>query len=192
MGLRVVQVLDAVLHLAQKDIGFAQGLRLACNADACELLDKLGAVRELVATEFDALLRDGQAPAANAKGGCKACGQGPLPLDSELLLEKLPAELAERVRPFAQGAKVQTMRDESKLRLGKLVLRAAQCVADEHCSMDASLRFVDWLEPLLRRESYLSLLVERPEVQKRLLRLLGLARWPMQFLMRHPGVIDEL
>ncbi|MBP6338696.1 MAG: bifunctional [glutamate--ammonia ligase]-adenylyl-L-tyrosine phosphorylase/[glutamate--ammonia-ligase] adenylyltransferase [Vitreoscilla sp.] len=193
---RIQYLDDAQTHLlptADADLGWiAASLRLACNADACELLDKLGAVRELVATEFDALLHDGQAPAANAKGGCKACGQGPLPLDSELLLEKLPAELAERVRPFAQGAKVQTMRDESKLRLGKLVLRAAQCVADEHCSMDASLRFVDWLEPLLRRESYLSLLVERPEVQKRLLRLLGLARWPMQFLMRHPGVIDEL
>jgi glutamate-ammonia-ligase adenylyltransferase len=36
------------------------------------------------------------------------------------------------------------------------------------------------------------LLVERPEVVGRLLRLLGLARWPMQYLMRHPGVIDEL
>jgi glutamate-ammonia-ligase adenylyltransferase len=29
-------------------------------------------------------------------------------------------------------------------------------------------------------------------VQTRLLRLLGMARWPMQYLMRHPGVIDEL
>jgi glutamate-ammonia-ligase adenylyltransferase len=29
-------------------------------------------------------------------------------------------------------------------------------------------------------------------VQTRLLRLLGLARWPMRYLMRHPGVIDEL
>ncbi|MBL8307908.1 MAG: glutamine-synthetase adenylyltransferase, partial [Rubrivivax sp.] len=34
--------------------------------------------------------------------------------------------------------------------------------------------------------------VERPEVLRRLLRLLGLARWPMRYLMRHPGVIDEL
>jgi glutamate-ammonia-ligase adenylyltransferase len=48
------------------------------------------------------------------------------------------------------------------------------------------------MEPLLRRESYLALLVERPDVQRRLLRLLDLARWPMQYLMRHPGVIDEL
>jgi glutamate-ammonia-ligase adenylyltransferase len=29
-------------------------------------------------------------------------------------------------------------------------------------------------------------------VQNRLLRLLGLARWPMRYLMLHPGVIDEL
>jgi glutamate-ammonia-ligase adenylyltransferase len=60
------------------------------------------------------------------------------------------------------------------------------------CTPDAALRFVDWLEPLMRRESYFALLVERPEVQARLLRLLGLARWPMRYLMRHPGVIDEL
>jgi glutamate-ammonia-ligase adenylyltransferase len=58
--------------------------------------------------------------------------------------------------------------------------------------MDAAIRFVDWLEPLLRRESYLALLVERPEVHNRLLRLLGLARWPIRYLMLHPGVIDEL
>ena len=36
-----------------------------------------------------------------------------------------------------------------------------------------ALRLADWIEPLLRRESYLALLVERPDVQERLLRLLG-------------------
>jgi glutamate-ammonia-ligase adenylyltransferase len=87
---------------------------------------------------------------------------------------------------------VAALRDESKLRLGRLVVRAAECVADGRCTTAAVLRFIDWLEPLLRRESYLALLVERPAVQQRLLRLLGMARWPMQYLMRHPGVIDEL
>ena len=70
--------------------------------------------------------------------------------------------------------------------------RAAQAVAEERCTLQAAIQFVDWLEPLLRRESYLALLAERPEVQNRLLRLLGLARWPMRYLMLHPGVIDEL
>ena len=50
----------------------------------------------------------------------------------------------------------------------------------------------DWLEPLLRRESYLAMLLERPAVHERLLRLLGAARWPARYLVQHPGVIDEL
>lgn len=164
----------------------------ACKPDACELLDRLGEIRELVATEFDALLHDGRPPAAGSKNGCRQCGGGPLPLDSEALAERLPPELAERVKHWCAQPRVQSLRDDSRMRLGKLVLRAAACVSEGLCSLDAALRFVDWLEPLLRRDSYLALLVERPEVMKRLLRLLGLARWPMRYLMRHPGVIDEL
>jgi glutamate-ammonia-ligase adenylyltransferase len=53
-------------------------------------------------------------------------------------------------------------------------------------------RLADWIEPLLRRESYLALLLERPNVHERLLRLLGAARWPARYLLLHPGVIDEL
>ena len=45
----------------------ARSLGLACDADACELLDRLGEMREFVATEFDALLHDGRAPAAAAQ-----------------------------------------------------------------------------------------------------------------------------
>jgi len=60
------------------------------------------------------------------------------------------------------------------------------------CSAPAALRFIDWVEPLLRRENYLALLLERPDVHRRLLHLLGTTRWPVQYLMRHPGVIDEL
>jgi len=172
----------------------ACSLGLVCNNDACELLDKLGEVREFVATEFDALLHDGRAPAsgANAGNGCKSCNGPPAPVDSEAFLEHLPPELAARVRPWREQPKIQMLRDDSKLRLARLIKRAAQAVKDERCTMAAATRFVDWIEPLLRRESYLAMLVERPEVQTRLLRLLGLARWPMRYLMLHPGVIDEL
>ena len=171
----------------------ARSLGLACNADACELLDRLGEIREFVALEFDALLHDGREPSAgNGKGGCKTCGNPPPPLDSEAFLEKLPGELAERVRHLCGLPKIKALREESKVRLGRLIARAAQAARSGECTMDAATHFVDWVEPLLRRESYLALLVERPDVQNRLLRLLGLARWPMRYLMRHPGVIDEL
>jgi glutamate-ammonia-ligase adenylyltransferase len=192
---RIQYLDDQQTHLlptVDADLGWiARSMDLQCSADACELLDRLGQVREFVANEFDALLHDGQAP-AGGRNGCASCGVGPLPVDSEQLLERLPEEVAQRVRPWATHPRVAALRDESKLRLGRLIRRAAECLADGRCSANAVLRFVDWLEPLLRRESYLALLVERPAVQDRLLRLLGMARWPMQYLMRHPGVIDEL
>jgi len=168
----------------------ARSLGLVCKAEACELLDRLLEVRETVATEFDALLHDGQAPAA--KGGCKGCGGPALPIDSEEFLDKLQPELATAVRRWVGQPRVQRLREESRLRLAKLIDRAAKAINEGTVSLDAGLRFVDWVEPLLRRESYLALLVERPAVQDRLLRLLGLARWPMRYLMLHPGVIDEL
>ena len=179
---------DADLAWIAASLGLA-----ACRPEACELLDRLCEIRELVATEFDALLHDGQAPPASngARNGCKACG-GPLAVDSDSLLDRLPQALAQRVRLWREHPRVLALREDSKLRLGKLIERTAACLADGSCSEAAALRFIDWLEPLLRRESYLALLVERPEVMRRLLRLLGLARWPMQYLMRHPGVIDEL
>jgi len=157
---------------------------------ACALFHQLGEVRELVATEFDALLHEGGKPPGACKGG--QCG-GPKPaVDGEDFLAALPAPLATAVRALAESPRVQGLREESRQRLARLFQRAAQAVAAEECSLDAALRFVDWVGPLLRRESYLALLVERPAVQQRLLRLLGLARWPMRYLMQHPGVIDEL
>ncbi len=180
--------LDADLDWISRSLGMAWG------DDACDLLDHLGAVREFVATEFDALLNDGRStlPVCGPGGVCRTCGPPPQPVDSELFLEQLPEALAARVRPLREQPKIRVLRDESKLRLARLISRAAAAVNEGRCSLDAAVRFVDWLEPLLRRESYLAMLVERPEVQSRLLRLLGLARWPMRYLMRHPGVIDEL
>jgi glutamate-ammonia-ligase adenylyltransferase len=113
-------------------------------------------------------------------------------VDSEALLDRLPEALAARLRDWVRHDRILNLRDESRMRLGRLMQRTGAALREGSCTEAAALRFVDWVEPLLRRESYLALLVERPEVHQRLLRLLGLARWPMQYLMRHPGVIDEL
>ncbi len=169
----------------------------AARRGSCAMLDRLLEVRELVAAEFDALLREGQgggssAAEAGARSPCRSCGPGPQAIDSEALLEALPTELAARVRGFALQPRVLALRDENRLRLGRLVQKTALALHSGACSAAGATRFIDWLEPLLRRESYLALLLERPEVHRRLLRLLGMARWPMQYLMRHPGVIDEL
>jgi glutamate-ammonia-ligase adenylyltransferase len=182
-------------------LGRAQGTALNpdCHSGTCQLLDALCSVREFVATEFDALLHDGR-DGGSPQGGCRSCGGPPMPVDSEEFLAKLPEPVASHVRTFAAQTKVAVLPDAAKLRLAKLIGRATKTALtpnangpEEPClGPDAVLRFVDWLNPLLRRDSYLSLLAERPEVLNRLLRLLGLAKWPMRYLLRHPGVIDEL
>ncbi len=167
------------------------------------LLDQLGQVRELVAAEFDALLQEGKGSvgAVASRGGapgapgasCAGCsGGGPLAIDDEALLTKLTPQFAAHVAVFARSPRVQALRDETRQRLGRLVQRTGEAVATGACSEAAALQFLDWIQPLLRRESYIALLAERPAVLQRLLRLLGMARWPMRYLMRHPGVIDEL
>ena len=172
-----------------------------CDSGTCQLLGILCSVRELVATEFDALLHEGNAPNSQP-GGCRSCGGPPLPVDSEEFIAKLPEAIGAHVRAFAAQPRVNLLSDTAKLRLAKLIGRAtllaytsedcAEATPQDCLGQDAVLRFIDWLTPLLRRDSYLSLLAERPEVLKRLLRLLGLAKWSMRYLMRHPGVIDEL
>ena len=182
---------DRDLAWIAASLGYADG--------TCQLLNTLCAVREFVANEFDALLHEGGAPAKpNAPGGCKGgtCGGPPLPVDSEEFMARLPEAVAARVREFAAQPRVTMLNDAAKLRLAKLIGRATKIVyleeENEHLDRATVLHFIDWLNPLLRRDSYLSLLAERHEVLKRLLRLLGMAKWPMRYLMRHPGVIDEL
>jgi glutamate-ammonia-ligase adenylyltransferase len=93
-----------------------------------------------------------------------------------------------RVHPRVAGPARRCARN----RLIRLVQRTAQWVREGQVSEEAAVRLVDWIEPLLRRESYLAMLLERPSVHERLLRLLGAARWPARYLLQHPGVIDEL
>ena len=163
-----------------------------CRTASCQLMTALCQVREFVANEFDALLHDGRAPTA---GACKSgqCGAPLMAVDSDEFLAMLPPIVADHVRELVKQPRVAMLTDPAKLRLAKLIGRATHLAgADIRMGHDAVLRFIDWLNPLLRRDSYISMIAERPEVLNRLLRLLGLARWPMRYLMQHPGVIDEL
>ena len=158
----------------------------------CPFLHALDAHRELVAQEFDRLL-GGDAP-------CKGCGGKAKPGDAaraappeiEAMLALFPERVQARLAEWREHPRVQALREAARARLLRLLQRTAQWLAEGRVSEDAVLRLADWVEPLLRRESYIALLLERPPVHERLLRVLGAARWPARYLMQHPGVIDEL
>jgi len=162
-------------------------------ADACAFLHQLDAHREKVAEEFDTLLGGSAQPQCGSGrcNGARSPAQG-TPREIDGLMEQLPPALAAHVADWRGNARIANLRDEARGRLFRLVQRTAQWVAERSVPEDAALRFLNWLEPLLRRESYLALLLERPAVHERLLDLLGAARWPARYLQQHPGVIDEL
>jgi len=156
-------------------------------ASAHLMLHQLDAYRELVAQEFDKLL------GGSGQRDCKGCNKtAATALDFDELLDRLPEAFRARVAHWRDHPRVLALREESRARLLRLVARTLQWVNEGVASEVAAVRLADWIEPLLRRESYLALLLERPNVHQRLLRLLGAARWPARYLLLHPGVIDEL
>ena len=175
--------LDWVAHT----MGFGQ---------AAGLLRELDAHRELVAGEFDRLL--------GGKEECRTCGPagGAANLRAaggeqgrdvlEQLSEQWPVQFRARLALWRQHPRILALRDDSRARLARLIQRTAIWLQEGAVTEEAAIRVIDWIEPLLRRESYLALLLERPAVHERLLRLLGAAKWPARYLLQHPGVIDEL
>nr|WP_233249562.1 bifunctional [glutamate--ammonia ligase]-adenylyl-L-tyrosine phosphorylase/[glutamate--ammonia-ligase] adenylyltransferase [Limnohabitans sp. Hippo3] len=158
-------------------------------ADVSGFLSDLNGHREVVAQEFDTLLGgDRECKGCNGKNGKNSREHAEL----DAVLGDFSGPVRERLAQWADNPRVQSLRDDARGRLMRLLQRTAQWLDDGRVSEAAVLRMADWIEPLLRRESYLALMLERPSVHERLLRLLGAAKWPARYLLQHPGVIDEL
>lgn len=186
----VLPVNDDDLHWIAETMGYP-----GCGP----FLAQLDMHRELVAQEFDKLL-GGTTQCAGRCSGKNGKGTPAAMLEMADLLGHLPPAFAARIKQWIDHPRVTGLREETQARLRTLVQRTGEWLREpdgdapgqttDH--IQAALRWADWVESLLRRESYIALLVERPAVQRRLLRVLGSAKWPARYLLQHPGVIDEL
>ena len=170
---------DTDLNWIALTMGFVSSAAFLCALDTH---------RERVAQEFDALL-------GGPHKQCKGCTVQENAIDAgdfDALLEQLQPPLQQRMEAWRTNPRVLALREESRQRLGRLLLRTSEWLQQGKTTEPAAVRLVDWMEPLLRRESYLAMLLERPTVHLRLLHMLGAARWPARYLLKHPGVIDEL
>ena len=156
-------------------------------ADSNALLQALQQHRDRVAQEFERLLGQGDNAPANATDT-----PPPVSHDWAGVLEGLSPLFRERMAAWPTLPRVLALREDARERLLRLVQRTQSWIDQGQASEEAALRWSDWMEPLLRRETYLALLLERPRVHQQLLKLLGSARWAARYLRTHPGVIDEL
>jgi glutamate-ammonia-ligase adenylyltransferase len=187
---RIQYLDDQQTHvLPTRDDDLAWIAQTLAYPDAGAFLVDLDAHREVVAQEFDTLLGgDRECKSCQGKNGKNAREHAEL----DAVLTDFSGAVRERLAQWADNPRVQALRDDARGRLMRLLQRTAQWLDEGRVSEEAVLRMVDWIEPLLRRESYLALMLERPSVHERLLRLLGAAKWPARYLLQHPGVIDEL
>ncbi len=163
-------------------------LGLSDEPHAEALLKRWQTMRERVAHEFDAVLHHQPVP-ATVSGHESA----EVLFDSPEWLQPLDISIHDSWQRWVSQPKIQAIKDQTKGTLTRLFDAVwADCLLTQPFHAETLLQFAHWIEPLLRREAYLSLLVERPTVRQRLLHLLRMAQWPMRYLMRHPGVIDEL
>ena len=182
---RIQYLDDQQTHVLPTEPADLQWLAHSMQLDLATFQQRLAQHREVVAQEFERLLRqDGDAAPTPATT--------PAPSDFEVLLDSLSPAFRSRIAPWSELPRVQALRDDARQRLLRLVQRTQAWLTQGLVSEEAAVRWSDWMEPLLRRETYLALLLERPQVHSQLLRLLGAARWPARYLLKHPGVIDEL
>jgi len=152
-----------------------------------DLLTVLQQHRDRVAQEFERLLGQGDPSEPDT-----ANTAAPLSHDWASVLEGLSPLFRERMAAWPALPRVLALREDARERLLHLVQRTQTWLDQGRINEEAALRWSEWMEPLLRRETYLALLLERPLVHQQLLRLLGSARWAARYLRTHPGVIDEL
>ena len=103
-----------------------------------------------------------------------------------------PAPVARRLAAFVRSRLYRALSTASRAKVERLVPAAIEAAVHEDPGSDTALRLLDLIEAIDRREAYLALLVEHPQVLARAARLAHRSRWAAGLLARHPILLDEL
>jgi len=94
-----------------------------------------------------------------------------------------------RYEHFLQSPKYQLCNDVSKKNLNIIFLRISEI--QPNISESVLVKFLDFIEVIMRRAVYLSLLREYPIVIESVVTLLKESHWGGNYLIRHPHLLDE-
>lgn len=189
----------------------AVALAMGC-ADWQALVERMHALQEPVAQQFEATFADpyaeGDTQPAEAlwpdlvreEQSSRATQDGPDETDpSSSPCQRLQAAgfrdctgLYDRLRAIATSVRYRALSETSRARFDQLVNRALDLAARQDDADSTIARFLDFLDAISRRASYLSLLSEYPQAMDRVAHTLHASRWAAAYLTRHPQLLDEL
>lgn len=170
-------------HLPKDDQSQERIARSMGHATLSEFKDVLGKHRGNVARLFESafVLSDDQV---------ESNGQA-----DEVLWDCWP-DFKNRWEAWLSGPRQRALSEASRKQFELLLRRAAKQLRAETTDLALAQRiiqkYMDLLEAISRRASYLSLLVEYPHVFKSLSALFASSRWGADYLIRHPHLLDDL
>ena len=154
--------------------------------------------RDVVTGEFEALFSTpagSSKPAAPEHLGGDALGQRVRNIAAGLGPDIAEA-IGARIDAWINSSRTQTLSAKSRARMETLIPFALQAaLTQDHepaTAIKAFFRLFDLIETIDKRETYLALLVEYPQVLARVARIAANSAWAAEFLRRHPILLDEL
>ncbi len=103
-----------------------------------------------------------------------------------------PKPVARQLAAFVRSRRYLGLSSASRARVDRLIPAIMEAAVREETGWDTATRLLDLIEAIDRRESYLALLDEYPQVLARTARLSARSRWAARLLARHPILLDEL
>lgn len=101
---------------------------------------------------------------------------------------EIDPDVQRRIDTLRAGSRYAAARGDTRAAVDRLL---AEAIARRTGSA-GMIRLVELLETVCRRPAYVALLGQYPQAFARVLRMLDWAKWPADYLTRHPVVLDEL
>lgn len=98
------------------------------------------------------------------------------------------SDVLRRIGLLRAGSRYAAARTDTRAAIDRLLAEASA----QRTGSAGMIRLIELLESVCRRPAYVALLARYPLVFARVLRVLDWAKWPADYLMRHPVVLDEL
>ena len=167
-------------------------------SDWAALETTLNQHRDIVTTEFDSLfLAPETSPAILADAALSNPEDG-LEASIHAVLEAFPLDrnvadsIFTRVKTWQHSSRTQTLSVKIKARMQALIPALLRQALECDQPSQTFFRLLDLLDAIDKRETYLALLMEYPQVLSRIARIAATSAWAADFLKRHPILLDEL
>ncbi len=98
----------------------------------------------------------------------------------------------ERIQSWYQAARTQLLAPKLRSRISALIPTMRSAAKKQENPKVTFFRLFDLLDAIDKRETYLALLTEYPNVVERLARIASRSAWAAEFVRRHPMILDEL